>query len=539
MFNHFSEDDDLDEPIPEEAENLHSLIPFQHRKFKPKSLFNPTGPPTIEAFIIANENDLNHRPLHKWGPQNISPGERIALDSLRNNKNIIIKPADKGGAIVILNTDDYIQEGNSQLSNTKFYKPIDNDPTRIYTEEINNFIHQLFLKGEIDSQVATYLLEEETRTPYMYFLPKIHKKTRPPPGRPVVSGNGSATEKISEFVDHFINPPAKLIESYVQDTTHMLRILDQINHIPEDYILVTCDVSSLYTSIPTNEGIHSVKETLNNFRPEPNLKPTNESLTHLLELVLKRNNFKFAGQNYLQISGTAMGSKCSPSFAILYMDQFENQFIHKYHLKPFLYKRYIDDIFIIWQHGEKELLKFLNHINQCSPHIKFTWEFSTKSIDFLDLKIQNINGEIVTDLFTKPTDSHNYLNYNSAHPPTCKKSIPYSQFLRIRRICSNVEDFDKNTVLLSGHFLERDYPLELIQEAAIKARRLDRKELINKKSTQKQEEDKHILITTFHPHNDTLPKLVRKKLAYTRKKHSNYQHIQNTSPHSIQKTPKP
>ena len=55
----------------------------------------------------------------------------------------------------------------------------------------------------------------------------------------------------------------------------------------------------------------------------------------------------------------------------------------------------------------------------------------------------------------KPTDSHDYVLYSSAHPQRCKDSITYSQFLRIRRNSSDIDDFDHNVIFLGKFFLER------------------------------------------------------------------------------------
>jgi hypothetical protein len=109
-------------------------------------------------------------------------------------------------------------------------------------------------------------------------------------------------------------------------------------------------------------------------------------------------------------------------------------------------------------------------------------ETSKQNVNLLDTTVSIENGELKTNLFCKPTDSHNYLLYSSAHPQKCKDSIPFGQFLRIRRICSKLEDFDKHALEFSQHFLRRNYPLHLIEEALIKARRLNRDELLQKKS---------------------------------------------------------
>ena len=75
-------------------------------------------------------------------------------------------------------------------------------------------------------------------------------------------------------------------------------------------------------------------------------------------------------------------------------------------------------------------------------------EKSYKSVNFLDTKIiKDVQGNISTDIFQKPTNTHPYLHWTSAHPPHLKKSIPYSQALRLRRICSS-------TTILKQRILE-------------------------------------------------------------------------------------
>ena len=182
-------------------------------------------------------------------------------------------------------------------------------------------------------------------------------------------------------------------------------------------------------------------QNLENSRPSTAI-PTNKSIVQLLEFVLTKNNFKFDEEFYLQIYGTCMGSKCAPSYADLYMAWFESQFIYSYHLQPLLWVRFLDDCFCVWQHGREELDKFLAHLNDSHPTIKFTMEASKQQVNFLDTTVYVENNLLKTDLYCKPTDSHNYLLYSSAHPQKCKDSIPYGQFLRVRRICTKLEDFD-------------------------------------------------------------------------------------------------
>ena len=118
------------------------------------------------------------------------------------------------------------------------------------------------------------------------------------------------------------------------------------------------------------------------------------------------------------------------------MTQFEDKYVYTYPLQPQLCKRFIDDIFLIWPHGMNSLTKFIGHLNIVHLTIKFTSDISETRISFLDLTIYIDQSKLHTRLYTKPTDRHMYLNYFSEHPMNLKKSIPYSQFLRLKKIHS-------------------------------------------------------------------------------------------------------
>ena len=142
--------------------------------------------------------------------------------------------------------------------------------------------------------------------------------------------------------------------------------------------------------------------------------PTNISICELLRLVLTCNNFQFNNEHYLQVGGTAMGTKVAPSFANIFMGWFEDTFVYTYKTQPLLWKTYIDDIFMIWPHGHESLDEFVTYLNQTHKTIKFTAETSTTQVNYLDVTVTtNGNNKLTTSLYTKPTDSHNYLLYSS------------------------------------------------------------------------------------------------------------------------------
>ena len=147
--------------------------------------------------------------------------------------------------------------------------------------------------------------------------------------------------------------------------------------------------------------------------------------------------------------------KTARSYAINTMGVFEWTYVYTYHKKYLLYLRYIDDIFIVWTHSREDLETFIEFLNTRTEHFKFTSEISNTEIAFLDTKVSIQNNRIATDLYCTPTDSPNYLVYNSSHPQRCKDSIPYSQFLRICRICTEINDYATHVVSFAAHFLRR------------------------------------------------------------------------------------
>ena len=132
--------------------------------------------------------------------------------------------------------------------------------------------------------------------------------------------------------------------------------------------------------------------------------PSNLSLKELLAQVLTYNNFKFDGEHYLQVRGTAMGTKLAPSYANIFMSDFKEKYVYTYHQQPLLWLRYIDDIFSIWQHGEDTLPKLVTHLNNVHRTIKFTAEISATSVNFLDTTVNLRDRELITTLYVKPTD---------------------------------------------------------------------------------------------------------------------------------------
>ena len=164
------------------------------------------------------------------------------------------------------------------------------------------------------------------------------------------------------------------------------------------------------------------------------------------------------------------------------MAYFEEKFIYPLiDAKTLLYLRFIDDIFMIWTKSEKDLIEFLNELNTKHTSIKFEFKYSRQQIEFLDtlLYIDN-NNKLQTTLYKKPTDRQNYLHSKSEHPYSLKKSIAYSQVLRIKRICSTQNEFEKHSSNLLQQLKKKGYHHDTLKEQIEKARVQERTLLLNK-----------------------------------------------------------
>ena len=208
-----------------------------------------------------------------------------------------------------------------------------------------------------------------------------------------------------------------------------------------------------------------------------------------------------------------MGTRVAPSYANLFMRKLENEIMKNSPKKPTLWLRYIDDIFFIWNHGENALKEWVKNLNAKHGTIKFTLEHSRKQINFLDTLVKiDENNTLYTTLYTKPTDSHSYLRYDSAHPPHCKNSLPYSQFLRLKRICSKRDDFVFHSNQMKEDFKHRGYPNGIIKNGITKSEAKDRETLLKPKPKIDDDEtdiDKLFFVQTFRPCKNSLTNSVR------------------------------
>ena len=160
-----------------------------------------------------------------------------------------------------MDRDWYINECLRQLNAIKFYRRLDTDIISDIQARAEFFIKRLHKDGFVDYKTKQLLIQTDPKSGRFYILPKIRKHGNP--GRPIVLSNGHPNERISQFVDYHRKPLVHKTASFIKDTTLFLNKLDQLGYLPSNAILVTLDVSSLYTNIPHSEGIDACLHYLN------------------------------------------------------------------------------------------------------------------------------------------------------------------------------------------------------------------------------------------------------------------------------------
>ena len=151
-------------------------------------------------------------------------------------------------------------------------------------------------------------------------------------------------------------------------------------------------------------------------------------LREMLSLILKENSFQFHGKDYPQTHGTAMGTKMAVAFAKILMASIEKEILRQSVDKPLTWKRFIDDVFCLWDANKEEIEHFIERANSYHPTIKFTAEVSQLETTFLDTivyKGERFEKESILDVRThyKPTETFQCTNYNSCHPAGVKKGF--------------------------------------------------------------------------------------------------------------------
>jgi len=490
-----------DESLNKKRRNMPKQLPLKQRESIPTKKL-----PGLETMIHCETMEVGEKIL-KGSLPNMSKQEREALKDLAQNPDLVIKKADKDGALVVLKKESYIAMGEAHLSDTETYIPLNNPDEALQVIKrqskilVNRFYtldnsgkdggnRRSFLAGQRDA-----LLEHEPIIPHWYILPKTHKKKDPDtglwPGRPVLSGCNAPTRPVDRLLTTYLTPLLDLLPERLQDTTAFLKKIATLPRFPSGSIIFSFDIVSLYPSIPQEEAswivanfyernFAYVKERLrtdfNIIAPPPYL--IKEGIDHVLQGTLLRFNNHF----YNQGKGTAIGASVSVAIAEIFVHASIEKRRQNLDKQPAVFYRYIDDIFGIFTGTEAELLEYHQELNNIHPDLNFTVEYSKKELPFLDTMVYlDAEGKVQTSVYHKPSNTHQYLHFQSCHPPSLKRSLPYSQALRIKRIVSEPHKLEEALKDMVSFFTKRGYCKRTLGSALKRLKEANRETILERK----------------------------------------------------------
>ena len=433
----------------------------------------------------------------------------------------------------------YAEKIHEMLNDPAYYEKCEdmNNKEKDIRRQIRNLVTKY--NDNLTQNERSYIENFDSKTSNFYGLPKVHKSDIikkaiheqneeyiwiPRPAdlkfRPIVAGPVCATSRLSELLDEILKPYLHHVDSYVRDD------IDFLNKIPRERdnkrLLVSFDVKSLYSNIPHELGKRAISYWLNKYPDTKTQRFSNDFILEGLSIILENNTFNFDGQGFTQKKGCAMGTKCAPTYANLTLGFLEielrnltGQLYGLSYMNKFtsLWKRFLDDCFFTWGGSLEELRTFHLHLNRLDPNIQFEMTYSKEELNFLDLRILQVNGTINIDIYYKETDTHQYLPFNSCHPRHIKTNIPYNQ---ARRICTIVEDprTRKQRLHELRNFLkDRGYPDSLITSGIQRATNHTQGELRKNKRTKNQDGNKRIfMVSTYNPRNPPIQGKVREAI---------------------------
>ena len=418
-------------------------------------------------------------------------GLRHALDSLvekSSTNQLIIKPADKGDIIVVMSAAFYHEMCMNELSKPNFYQIVgDTDPSDLVLNAVMDFCGKY--ESLLTNNEIKFLTERKYKMAYFYMLPKLHKSEfinnnighseyvkltnfdQPIEGRPIVGGPCFYTSGLSEMVSIILKPIVDMLPQVLQDSFDLIERTETT--VAENVLLGSCDIKSLYTNISADLAFRAIDFWISKYGDSvPTFQRFNKNFVlGALQIVLDCNYFLFNDYYVKQIKGFAMGTKAAVVCANLIVGFLE---LRMFDLLPTIYPqdvvdfiirnyfRFLDDIFYKWLE-EFDVSYFYQIFDELDEDLKFIFSQLSRKSNFLDIHFKIIGNEMILNLYYKPTDSHNYLNYTSAHPLHTRNNIALSLAKRIVKIVS--DNRDEALDALKNYLIARDHPEHSINDA--------------------------------------------------------------------------
>ncbi len=384
---------------------------------------------------------------------NLTKWQKKNLRTLKARRGLVIKKADKGSAIVVMNQSDYCEEAMRQLLKPEYYQEIKTSLREENAQEVRDILTYMEAWNVVDMKTLKYLSPPgEPKHRHAYFLPKIHKEkskwwrtkalgTLIPPGRPIISNVGSETSATAEFLDFWLQPSSRTLPALVKDSYDFIAQLDQSRVRSLNVTLVTADIKDLYTNISQEGAMKCMSDWIDE---ESDIYSSHlrVALKRLMRLQLCRNDIEFDGRFFRQVLGVSMGWSPAPTVANFFLRALDRLILDR---NPLVYYRFIDDVFLVWDNGRPGLDELMAAANAWNPQIQLLWQTDKERATFLDVEVYTDPRQdtLKHRVWFKETDTHALLHSTSCHAAHTFRGIVKSQLIRFHRLCTDRADCDK------------------------------------------------------------------------------------------------
>jgi hypothetical protein len=385
--------------------------------------------------------------------------EITALRTWRKATNFLVLQADKNLGTTVVSSDWYQEKLNLLVTSNKDFLHIGNDISACYPmlRQVFNEIENC-TNAHLPHEIKEYILAncsigKIVNLPKFHGLPKIHKT--PWALRPIVPCHSYPLTNASKVLSFLLKPYVGASPWILESTQDLARTLENIRIPTSDrYWICTGDVTAMYPNIP-RERAHQILGEL--------MYDTTGDLAHknlIIKLAQWSDNYLvFTHQNkiFRQTDGLAMGIPAAPDVANLYMAHFEDSFAGNF----LLYKRYIDDVFVLVKAPTKKAaFEQLSVIK--ADGLELTWSVEEKTNNFLDLQVTLEQGYLSFKPYRKPLNSYERLPFTSAHPVHVKRAAFCGEVSRMARLCSNSNSYFTEIGYVRDIYLRRGYPSQLL-----------------------------------------------------------------------------